>query len=134
MTKEQFFAFKNDMKIGMSIAKLEKAHVKAYWNDGFDSQQEQGVAIQKCHDRISELKNGLKSDRILGELPQHHWAYYIAKHRLDQEQSVAYVGEMLGKMSEDKFYSMYFSRNPQYTYDGFVKPILDIYETLVCAD
>ena len=135
MNKEQFYTFKSDMKNGMLITKISKKHSKAYYNDGFETQEDQDAAIKKDSEKIQELKNAIKLQNrwgawVLGDMVHHHWAYYCAKHRLDENQSLEYVTKMYEHMRPENrgWY------NAKSMYDNCVKPILDAYEKIVCTD
>lgn len=139
MTKEQFLTFKSDMKKGMSIVRLQKRHSKAYYNDGFETPEDQAAAIDKEHMEVMELSKGiiLKNDRgwscIMGYYPHEHWTYYCAKHRLDENQIMEYLKTELDHMKWEK-QSLLWYISPQRVYEKEVKPILDAYEKIVCAD
>ena len=153
MTKEQFFTFKSDMKAGMRIIKLRNTHRKAYWNDGFETQEAQDEAVKKVREEIESLKSTIanripekKWDNsvrkwvetkdttavVLGNLPEEHWAYYCAKHRLDENQSIEYIQTQLNNLKEQTRNTlMYYNASAVYAKD--VKPILDKYEEIVCV-
>lgn len=146
MTKEQFFTFKSDFKKGMRIARLYKTHRKAYWNDGFATQEDQDNAIKKEVEEIKSLKDSIALRRpckkwigdkyvedgtipiVLGEMWYHHAAYYCEKHRLDVKSSIEYVKSEMSKMKENFWYS------PEHYYEKEIIPILEGYEKIVCPD
>lgn len=160
MTKEQFFTFKSDMKKGMRIQKLSNSHRKAYWNEGFATEEDQKKAINKDVDEITSIKetialrknkqkwvredNGWKGHYedtdetypiILGETPEDHWAYYIAKHKLEGEDAISYISGELEKLTDRKknWYD-YPTRTADKVFEKYVKPTLDEYEKIVCTD
>ena len=153
MTKEQFFTFKSDMKAGMRIIKLRNTHRKAYWNDGFETQEAQDEAVKKVREEIESLKSTIanripekKWDNsvrkwvetkdtiavVLGNLPEEHWAYYCAKHRLDENQSIEYIKTQISHLKEQTI-NIYFDKSASGFWEKNVKPILDKYETIVCV-
>lgn len=160
MTKEQFFTFKSDMKKGMRIQKLFNSHRKAYWNEGFATEEDQKKAINKDMDEIISIKetiglrkhkqkwvtenNGWKghyedSDEtypiVLGAHPKDHWAYYIAKHQLNKEQAIEYITNEYNAMKpQSRINYFYYVGDPERIYLKSIMPILDDYEKIVCAN
>lgn len=155
MTKEQFFTFKSDMKAGMRIIKLGNTHTKAYWNDGFETQDAQDEAIKKVNEEIESLRasivNSIPEKRwdsntrkyvetgktigvVLGRNVYEHWAYYCAKHRLDENQSIEYIQTQMNNLKEQTKWTYFvYPNNLPAIWEKYVKPILDKYETIVCV-
>lgn len=151
MTREQYEIFKSDLKKGMRIIRLEKLHRKAYWNDGFKSQEEQREAIKRESGEVKTLKTeiiarynvtewipekgytetGKTNPYVIGDLPEHHWAYYCAKHILSEEDSIKYLENELKKLTPIK-HSCYYDGDAKRVYEKWVKPILTRYEEIVC--
>lgn len=159
MTKEQFFTFKSDMKKGMRIQKLSNSHRKAYWNEGFATEEDQKKAINKDVDEITSIKETIAlrkhkqkwvseggwkghyedSDEtypiVLGENPESHWAYYIAKHKLEGEDAISYISGELERLTDrKKEWYAYPTRTADKVFEQYVKPTLDEYEKIVCTD
>lgn len=138
MDKKQFLQFKSDLKDAIQVTKIENKHSKKWWNLGFPSEEE----YKKVHDedvsKIKEIESHLPKDErghilIWGSQRELHWAYYSAKHRLDEQQRDEYVKEMFGKMREETknqwpYYGSYKSPLKK------VEEIIKFYETLVCPD
>lgn len=161
MTKEQFFTFKSDMKKGMRIQKLSNSHRKAYWNEGFATKEDQKKAINKDVDEITSIKETIALRKhkqkwvsegdwywkghyedtdetypiVLGESPNSHWTYYIAKHKLEGEDIISYISGELNRLTDrKKEWYTYPTITADKVFEKYVKPILDEYEKIVCTD
>ena len=116
MTKEQFITFKEDLKKAVEIVKLENKWNKAWWNCGFNNEEEYKVASAERWKKYDELRNSIvcrfenvkwsyKEHKYIptgttspvpnAELQSTHNAYYIAKHRLTDEEAVEYIKKCL---------------------------------------
>lgn len=127
MNKEQFFTFKSDFKKGVQIVKNNNAHKKAYYNDGFATKEDQDVAILESRKEVNRLIDSM-TIKINAESPVTHWAYYCAKHQLDESNSIKYVEEMLKQMKQETKERMYFYNSPaENIYQYSVKKIIDAY-------
>lgn len=154
MTKEQFFTFKSDMKAGMRIIKLRNTHRKAYWNDGFETQEAQDEAVKKVREEIESLKSTIVNripekkwdnsvrkwvetkdtiEVVLGGNVYEHWAYYCAKHRLDENQSIEYIQAQMNNLKEQTKNTYFAYTSVSAIWEKYVKPTLDKYETIVCV-
>lgn len=138
MDKKQFLQFKSDLKDAIEVTKLDNKYDKKWWNLGFSSEEEFKKVYDEDRNKAKEIESHLpKNERghvlIWGSQRELHWAYYSAKHRLDEQQREEYVKDVFGKMREE-------SKN-QWPYYGSsknalkkVEEIISFYETLVCPD
>ena len=129
MNKEQFFTFKSDLKKGIQVVRNDKAHGKMYYNDGFETQEDQDAAIEAKKKQNAELIESM-SIKIWCDSPLTHWAYYIAKHQLDEEQALLYIEKVLNEMSRQTSTKWLYSDSPSHIYKSNIKPLLDAYGKL----
>lgn len=129
MNKEQFFTFKSDLKKGMQIVRNFKMHRKAYYNDGFETKEDQDAALEAKRKENAEIKESM-SIKILCDSPLTHWAYYIAKHQLDEEQALLYIEKVHKEMGRQTSTMWLCDGSPSYIYKWNIKPLLDAYEKL----
>lgn len=152
MTKEQFITFKEDLKKAIELVKLENKWHKAWWNCGFKSEEEYKTASDerwKKHDEIKKTIIGridvLKYDwnehktiptgetrpAIDAESSSVHEAYYIVKHRLNDEEAVEYLKNSL---SRQKCYRCYSSKeledSAKFWLNKYKEGIIAVYENL----
>lgn len=119
MTKEQFITFKEDLKKAIEIVKLRDKWEKEWWNCGFKTKEDYEVASAerwKKHNeirkaivcRVDETKwsweerkyvpSGRTRPAIFADGSAVHQAYYIVKHRLNDDEAVEYLKKALGHM------------------------------------
>ena len=128
MTKEQYLIFNSDLKKAIEIEKLRKRYRKAYWNNGFETAAAQENAIRENNERVKELTIRIcASDYVV------HWAYYCAKHQLEDDQINVYVCQEMSKMKSLKNDTWLFDYCLK-TYPDNVKSILSEYEKIVCTN
>lgn len=116
MTKEQFITFKEDLKKAIEVVKLENKWQKEWWNCGFKTREDYDKANAERWKKCGELRNsivcrfenvkwsyeerkyipkGTTSPVPNAEAQSTHNAYYIAKHRLTDEEAVEYMKKSL---------------------------------------
>lgn len=138
MNTKQFIQFKNDFINAVKFTKLVNKYPKAWWNEGFKSEEEYKAAqaeIDKEKVEIGQLisKNDKGHFVVIGSSFLTHWAYYCAKHRLDSEERKTYVENQWSKLrQETKDYYLYLHWGKKAI--DKVEEILSYYETLVCSD
>lgn len=136
MTKEQYLLFKSDLKLSIDIIKLFPNRFWKTVHHGFASEEEKQAAISEANKKMYELNAKIKVRRkgynqettypvISASSFTTHFAYYCAKHQLNDEQAYEYVKTQYAKMREPKaFDALYYWRQ--------VKEILTAYEEVVC--
>lgn len=155
MTKEQFITFKEDLKKAIEIVKLENKYSRKVWyNYGFKTKDDFDKAVENCNKQIKELKDSIicrLNERrydydqrkyvntgntypgIIAEDSSIHEAYYIAKHRLSEDEAIEYVTKCI------KNYRLYREWDEKYVvdfakrcYNNTIKSVLAKYEEIVC--
>ena len=138
MDKKQFLQFKSDLKDAIEVTKTYNKYDKKWWNLGFSSEEEFKKVYDEDIYKTKEIESHLpKNERghnlFYGFQRELHWAYYSAKHRLDEQQREEYVKEVFGKMREETKYQWPNYGSSQWALKK-VKEIISFYETLVCPD
>lgn len=160
MTKEQFFTFKEDLKKAIEARKLfKKSSSSRVWynwtNPKFNSEEElkkykddNYAKVKSIEDTIIARQNlvwwnprireyeSIDETRplIYGGSNEVHMAYYIAKHRLDNEDDAKKY--MLKQYKEMIYYREWDDASLRYKinriYEHSTKKILSKYEEIVC--
>lgn len=136
MNKEQFIQFKKDLKNDIEITRIYNSDSKQWWNQGFKSEEDYKKSWEEKESKIKELKSQLtKGEKgyqlIYATSYNTHWAYYCAKHQLDENQRKEYITEMFGKLKECKQNEWSASINNSIKK---VEEILESYEKVVCSN
>lgn len=126
MTKEQFITFKEDLKKAIEAVKLANKWSKQWWNCGFNSEEEYKTASDERWKKYNELRDSIvcRVDIVKWSFEEHkyiptgrtnpvpnaeaqstHNAYYIAKHRLTDEEAVEYIKKCLADTLAYRNYS-----------------------------
>lgn len=128
MTKEQFLLFKQDLKTAIEAEKIYskfyRIERKEYYNAGFSSQEEQDKTTTELWNKAKEIQKLVTTKeieikdligrpkiiqfRINADYFYVHWAYYCAKHRLNEDERKAYYTIEFNKMSETKRFTDYY--------------------------
>lgn len=139
MTKEQFIQFKQDLKNDIEITRLLNKYDKAWWNAGFNSEEDYNKSYEVDKIKINELRSKMtKSDNgkytlISCSFVYTHAAYYCAKHQLQRIDRDIYCEEIFNSMKEEKRNAWPFYGELQ-RFINQVDKILEAYEKVVCSD